>query len=110
MRGRLPQALESLPPGVREVPCAAPLELIDSSAKVSQVPAVIQASDDSIVDSITEDGIRRKPPKEEPGVDENRNRDRPLVQLFQFLRRSVVTILIAGGSALVGYFLGRASK
>lgn len=74
------------------------------------MPAMVAADDDKVVDSITEDGIRRKPPKDEPSTDVTTNSDRPLARLVQFLRRSIVTILLAGGTGVIGYFLGRASK
>ncbi len=111
MRGRLPQALESLPPGVREVPCFAPPQTGDSKAKFAEMPAMVSADDETVVDAITEDGIRRKPkaPKE-PDSDVTDSGERPLVRLFQFLRRSIITILLASGAGIAGYFLGRASK
>jgi Trypsin-like peptidase domain len=111
MRGRLPQALESLPPGVREVPCFAPLQTGNSTTKVAEVPAMVSADDETVVDSITEEGIRRKPkaPKE-PDNDRTDSGERPLVRLFQFLWRSIITLFFAVGAGIAGYFLGRLSK
>ncbi len=75
------------------------------------MPAMVSADDETVVDAITEDGIRRKPkaPKE-PDSDVTDSGERPLVRLFQFLRRSIITILLASGAGIAGYFLGRASK
>ncbi len=94
-----------------EVPCFAPPQTGDSKAKFAEMPAMVSADDETVVDAITEDGIRRKPkaPKE-PDSDVTDSGERPLVRLFQFLRRSIITILLASGAGIAGYFLGRASK
>ncbi len=111
MRGRLPKSLESLPPGVREVPFLAPPESDESRPSIAQKPSMVASDDETIVDSITEDGIRRRP--ESPKEPDREGPDRsegPIVKLLQFLRRSIITILLVAAAGISGYLLGRASK
>ncbi|AMV33757.1 hypothetical protein VN12_16630 [Pirellula sp. SH-Sr6A] len=113
LQGRLPKALESLPPYAKEVSDSAETRFVRTAWPTQD----IEPGDEDLLENVTGGKLGRKPPKENPPAEPdtgilNRNPDRPVVQWMgsMFLFALAFGFGLFNGAILGFVFKERISK